>query len=165
MNTEINLAKGWTSHMGVLTKVLLASAGDVLEFGSGPCSTPLLHWLCKDMNRLLISYENNPKFYNLARQYQSRLHRIRFVTNYNEVDAKTHRGLVFVDHDPDRVTRGDTTLLFKNSADYIVMHDTEAEDNYGYKKVWPHFKYIYTWKECQPWVSVVSNFKNLSWLH
>lgn len=163
MVIEANLGKSLTTHIGVLTKVLQASTGDVLEFGLGLFSTPLLHWLCKDMNRQLISYENDPEFYNLARQYQSRLHRIRFVTNYNEVDTKTHRGLVFVDHQPD-YTRGDITLLFKDSADYIVMHDTDKEDAYDYKNVWSHFKHTYTWKDCRPWVSVVSNFKDLSWL-
>lgn len=164
MIIEANLSKRWSTHLGVLTKVLQASSGDVLEFGSGPFSTPLLHWLCKDMNRLLISYENNSEFYNFARQFQSRLHRIRFVTNYSEVDTKTHRGLVFIDRQPD-YTRGDIALLFKDSADYLVLHDIEVEKSYGYEKIWPHFKNAYTWKECRPWVSVVSNFKDLTWLH
>lgn len=158
-----NLSKEYTTHMGVLLKVLQMSQGDVVELGTGLFSTPLLHWVCKDMNRLLISYENNSDYYSIARQYQSRLHRIRFVTNYNEVDTKTHRGLVFIDHQPDE-TRGDITLLFKDSADYIVLHDTEDPETNNYTKAWPYFKYIYTWKECRPWVSVVSNFKDLATL-
>jgi hypothetical protein len=163
---ELHISKRWTTHIGVLTKVLLASSGDVIETGSGLFSTPLLHWLCKDMNRRLISYENRPEFYNFARQFQSRLHRIRFVANYNEININTHYGLVFIDNGDDQPNerRGNIALLFKDFADYIVMHDTE-QNTYDYKGVWSHFKYTYTWKGCLPWVSVVSNFKELSWLN
>ena len=158
---NIKFGKAYTTYMGVLIKVLITSRGDVLELGAGPISTPLLHWVCKDMNRSLTSFENDLEFFNLARQYQSNIHRIRFVTNWNEVDTKTHRGLVFIDHAPP-IRRSIDTIRFKDSADYIVIHDTDQEKHYGFDKVWPHFKYIYTWKESRPWVSVVSNFKDLS---
>jgi hypothetical protein len=158
---EVHLGKRWTTHIGVLTKVLQASTGDVIEFGSGPFSTPLLHWLCKDMNRLLISYENNPKFYTLAKQYRSNLNRIKFVTDWNQVDAKTHRGLVLIDHAPWEKQSIDI-IRFKDIADYIVIHGTHREEYYI--DIWEHFKYIYTWKGSSLWTSVVSNFKDLSWL-
>lgn len=161
MIIEANLRKDWTTHMGVLTKVVLASSGDVLEFGSGPFSTPLLHWLCKDMNRLLISYENDLNFFKFAEQFESRLHRIRFVKDWDNIDTITHRGVVFVDHHP--LERRETDAIrFKNSSDFVVIHDTEFEDTF--KNVWSNFKHINTWKECRPWVSVVSNFRNLSQL-
>lgn len=154
-----NLNKTLTTHMGVLLKVLLISDGDVVELGAGPASTPLLHWVCKDMNRRLITYENNPEFYNFARLYRSKLHRIILVKNWDEdLDTKTHRGVVFIDHDP-AIRRGTDVIRFKDSADFIVMHDTEEEKKNGYEKIWSSFKYSYTWKECRPWTSVVSNFK------
>jgi hypothetical protein len=156
---KANLNKAWTTHMGVLVRVLRASDGDVLEFGAGPMSTPLLHWVCKDMNRRLISYESDPDFYNFARQYRSRLHKIILVKNWDDVDAAINRGVVFIDHAPS--TRRETDVIrFKNTADYIVMHDTDAKEDYS--GVWPHFKHIYTWTKCRPWTSVVSNFKDLS---
>lgn len=156
-----DLRKSWTTHMGILVKVLLMSEGDVVELGAGPASTPLLHWICKDMNRRLISYENDPEFYNYARQFRSKLHRIVFVNDWDEVDNQTHRGVVFIDHGPfDR--RGTDAIRFKDCADYVVIHDTESGRNFI--EVQPHFKHIYTWKECRPWVSVVSNSKNLSGL-
>ena len=157
----IALGKSYTTYMGVLVKVLMMSQGDVLELGAGIYSTPLLHWVCKDMNRSLISFENDPEFFNLARQYQSNIHRIRLVTNWDDVDSKTHRGLVFIDHAPP-VRRSIDAIRFKDSADYIVLHDTDHPKHYGYDKIWPYFKYIYTWKESRPWVTVVSNFKDLS---
>lgn len=156
---RVELGKAWTTHMGILVKVLFTSDGDVVELGAGPNSTPLLHWVCKDMNRRLISYENNPEYYDYARQFRSGLHRIVFVKNWDEVDAATRSGVVFIDHAPSP-RRAVDAVRFKDSADYIVMHDTEAEKYY--REAWPHFKYIYTWKESRPWVSVVSNFKDLS---
>ena len=146
--------------MGVLVKVLYISEGDVVEIGSGPASTPLLHWVCKDLNRNLITYENNQDYYNYARQFQSRMHRIVLITDWDDVDFKTRCGVVFVDHAPSE-RRSIDIINFKNSAVYLVIHDTEKEKQYGYEKIWPHFKYVYTWKECRPWVSVVSNFKDL----
>lgn len=144
--------------MGILVKVLLLSQGDVVELGAGPFSTPLLHWVCKDMNRKLISYESNIDYYNYARQYRSRLHRIVLVNNWDEIDTKTHRGVVFIDHHPSP-RRGIEADRFKDSADYIVMHDTNYRPDY---KDAPRFKHIYTWKECRPWVTVASNLKDLS---
>lgn len=154
-----DLRKAWTTHMGVLVRVLLISEGDVVELGSGPASTPLLHWMCKDMNRRLITYENNLNFYQYARQYQSRLHRIGFINNWDEVDNKTHRGVVLIDHAPEE-RRGPDTIRFKDSADFIILHDSNIENDYA--EALPHFKYVYTWKACRPWTSVVSNFKDLS---
>lgn len=158
---KANLGKRYTTHMGILTKVLTISSGDVLELGTGPSSTPLLHWVCKDMRRSLISYENDPEFYNYARQYRSKLHRIVLVKDWDEIDTKTHRGLILIDHSPAE-RRSIDIIRFKDSADFIVIHDTDEEQHYGYQKTWPYFKYVYTWKECRPWVSVVSNYKDLS---
>lgn len=156
---NVDLKKAYTTHMGILVKVLSISEGDVIELGTGPFSTPLLHWICKDMGRKLISYETDPDYYNYARQYRSPLHRIRQVPNWDEVDATTHRGVVFIDHNPVE-RRAIDTIRFKDSADYILIHDT-SNVNY-FSSIWLHFKYSFTWKECHPWVSVVSNFKDLS---
>jgi len=165
--------KGYTTHNALLLKVLDASEGDVLELGGGVFSTPLLHWYCKNKGRNLITYDDHIDYYNFEKQFQSRHHRIRLVKSWDEVDTKKHRGLVFIDHGG-KVTRGDwrgirrgvDVIRFKDSADYIVMHDSEEKYNevYGYDKVWPYFKYRFDWKECSPETSVVSNFKDLSWL-
>jgi hypothetical protein len=155
------LTKPWTTHIGVLVKVLLMSSGDVVELGAGPFSTPLLHWVCRDMNRKLISYESDPEYYQFARRFRSRLHRTVLVKDWNEIDTKTHRGVIFIDNNPSS-RRSLDAVRFKDSADYIVIHDTNAVEDYS--NVWQNFKYMYTWKYSRPWVSVVSNFKNLSGL-
>lgn len=158
---NINQEKAWTTHIGILVKVLLISEGDVIELGAGPYSTPLLHWICKDMHRKLISYENNPEYNDYARQFRSYFHKVVFVKDWDEIDCATHRGVVLIDHDP-MTRRAVDAIRFKDSADFIVLHDTEKEGYYS--EVWPHFKYIYIWKASRPWVSVVSNFKDVNGL-
>ncbi len=58
---------------------------------------------------------------------------------------------------------GELSIRLKNSADYIILHDTEpdCEKEYGYDKVWEHFKYRKDWKLCRAWTTVVSNTKIL----
>lgn len=158
---DIKHTKGWTTHMPMLIKTVQMSKGDVIEVGGGIFSTPLLHWLCKILNRKLITYENEPTFYRLAHEFQSPSHRIRWIDNWDDMDFKTHRGVVFIDHHPSE-RRGIDVINYKDSADYIVMHDSEKPEKHSYDKVWEHFKYVYHWKDCKPWTSVVSNFKDLS---
>jgi len=164
------LPKGYSTHNALLLKILAVSEGDVLELGGGAFSTPLLHWYCKNQNRQLITYDDNEDYYLYEKQFQSKLHRIRLVKDWDEVDTKTHRGLVFIDHGGKTsagIRRGQDVIRFKDTADYIVMHDTEPKGwkGYGYDKTWEHFKYVYHWKECLPYTSVVSNFKDLLWLN
>ena len=149
--------------MPMLIKVVQMSEGPILEIGSGPFSTPLLHWLCHEKGRKLITYENVPDYFKFAKGFQSRNHRIRFVKDWEEMDIKAHWGVVLIDHEPAKRRHADI-LKLKDNADYIVIHDTEPEreNKYGYQNIWPLFKYRYDWKGCRPWTTVVSNFKNLS---
>lgn len=159
-----NMSKNYTTHIGMLVKVLLASEGTVIECGGGIFSTPLLHWICKFQRRKLITYEHHLAYYAFERQFQSHLHSIRFVKNWDEIDTDTHVGMVFIDHHPPE-RRMIETLRFKDSADFIVIHDTErVSREYNREEVFEQFKYRHDWKECRPWTSVFSNYKDLSFL-
>jgi len=150
--------------MTMLIKVLFASKGDVVECGGGVFSTPLLHWVCKFMDRELITYENDPAYFAFEHTFQSRQHRVRFIKDWDKIDTKTHRGVVFIDHHPPE-RRMIETMRFKDSADFIVIHDTERDSReYNKPEVFEQFKYHYDWKGCKPWTSVFSNFKDLSFL-
>ena len=163
--SKSNLSKNYTTHMGVLVKVLMASKGDVIECGGGIFSTPMLHWICKDMDRELTTYEHDPAYYNFERGFQSRQHRIRLVKNWDKISIPKHVGMVFIDHHPPE-RRMIELLRFKDSADYIVIHDTErVSREYNKPEVFAQFKYQYIYKGCKPWTSVVSNFKDLSFLN
>lgn len=157
-NPQIVTKKYWTTYMPMLIKAVSLTHKDVLEMGSGFFSTPLLHWICKYKNKL-YTYENNEFFYSFARQFQSSTHRIRFLENWDDLKIDRHWGVVFMDHQPDE-RRGKDAVRFKDNADYIVIHDT-GDDIFGDTAVWGHFKYRYDWKDCRPWTTVLSNFKEL----
>jgi hypothetical protein len=157
---KISLGKAISTHNPMLIKAIMISNGPVLEVGAGIYSTPLLHWLCQILGRNLVTYENVPDFYIFARKFMSSYHRVRYIKNWDEMDLKTHWGVVLIDHDPHSRRIIDLVNL-KDKADYIVVHDTDMEDEFHWEKAWPHFKYRYTWKDCRPWTTVVSNFKNL----
>ena len=142
MHISYNRAKEWSSHFTLLIKAILASKGPVVEVGAGFFSTPLLHWLCKSL--------------------QSPLHKIKFIENWDAMDFETRWGVVFIDHHPPE-RRGVDVINFKDTADYIVIHDTnDSENKYNYQMAWPHFKYRYDWVAYKPWASVVSNTVDVS---
>lgn len=155
--------KSWSTHMPMLIKTVQASEGEVLEVGGGVFSTPLLHWLCKVEGRKLTTYENDPITFEFVHAFQSHLHRTRFIKSWDKMDFKRHWGVVLIDHHPE-ARRTPDAIRFKDSADFIVLHDTEKPLKYGYDELWQHFKYVYHDKGCRPWTSVVSNTKDLSFL-
>lgn len=159
-----NLSKNYSTHITMLLKVLLNSDGLVIECGGGIFSTPLLHWVCKMMGRELITYEENGAYYAFERQFQSRLHRIRFVKNWDDIEVPERVGMVFIDHHPPE-RRMIETERFKDVADFIVIHDSERVSlEYNLPEVYAMFKYRYDWKDCKPWTSVLSNLHKLDFL-
>lgn len=152
-----NLSKNYTTHIGVLVKALDASRGTVIECGGGIFSTPLLHWLCKMQNRKLITYESHPDYYAFERQFQSPLHSIRLVEDWDKIEIPSKVGMVFIDHHPPE-RRMIELSRFKDSAEFIVVHDTERKSReYNREEVFAEFKYRYDWKDCRPWTSIFSN--------
>lgn len=163
---NINLEVVTSSHFPMLIKAVQMSKGTVVELGSGIFSTPLLHWLCFENKRKLITYENYSHYYDLAKKFESDNHHIRFIKDWDEVEPNEHFSVVLIDHTPKRPrTRGMDLIKFKDHADYIVVHDTgpKIEAKYGYEEAWPYFKYRYDWKKHPYWTTVVSNFKPLNW--
>jgi hypothetical protein len=154
-------SKEYTTHMPMLIKCVQATDGGVLELGSGLSSTPLLHWLCQEKARQLWTFEEEEDYYKFARKFQSKNHRIRLI-DFKDFNVKGHWSVALVDQSTKQ--RTPSILYLKDKVDYIVIHDTEGKEVYGYDEVWKHFKYVYHWKGCTPWTSVVSNFKDLSWL-
>ncbi|KKR28418.1 MAG: hypothetical protein UT61_C0050G0002 [Candidatus Woesebacteria bacterium GW2011_GWA1_39_8] len=161
MRIKYDQAKGWSSHFTLLIKAILASRGPVAEVGAGFFSTPLLHWMCKSLGRLLITYENEREFYKFAKNFQDKGHKVKFIENWDKMDFRSRWGVVFIDHHPPQ-RRGVDALNFQNVADYVVMHDTNPPDKYKWRKDLAKFKYQYDWTELMPWASVVSNFHDVT---
>lgn len=159
--------EAWSSHMAVLVKVLQHSEGPVLEIGMGLFSTPLLHWMCKDMGRKLVSYENEREYYEMDKDFNRGDHEVKFAKNWDDIDIEsTHWGMVFIDHAPAN-RRIKEAKRVANNADYIVCHDTQSKDDryYKYHWLWDKFKYIYHYEKGSPRTSVLSNIKDLSFLN
>ncbi|OGZ27064.1 MAG: hypothetical protein A2427_01040 [Candidatus Nealsonbacteria bacterium RIFOXYC1_FULL_40_7] len=150
------------SHIPLLVRLFDLSEGDVLEIGTGYFSTLLLHWLAHIYKRNVYSYENDPYWYKRALKANSKYHRVIMVNNWDDLPVDRHWGLVFVDHKPGE-RRSMEVKRFAKNADYILIHDTEPENEkeYHFSEIWPLFKYVYHQKKTLPWTSAVSNFKNL----
>jgi hypothetical protein len=78
------------------------------------------------------------------------------VSDWDDMDTKRSWGAVLIDH-THGPRRAVDVLRFKDTAEYIVLHDTER-GVCGYDTVWPHFKYRYNWEGYKRTAAVVSNF-------
>jgi len=158
----MRLNKSWTTHIPMILKYVQKSDKPVLELGAGLFSTPLLHWICKENGVNLRTYENVKEYFKFSKSFQSRKHRIRLISDWDEVENNdTFWSVVFIDHAPAERRHIDA-IRFANKADYVILHDSDTHrDIYQYDKVYPHFKYRYDWKECSPHTTVLSNFKEL----
>ena len=66
----------WQSHRPILEHYARKTDGPILELGIGDGSTPLLHEICKDKNRFLISVENDPAWRDKYAHYRCKNHAI-----------------------------------------------------------------------------------------
>lgn len=167
---HISLEMETSTHFPVLIKLVQMTEGPILELGSGMFSTPLLHWLCFEDERRLYTWERHLHYLDFAKKFRNPWHEVEHVPDVIEelvcTDAK-HFDIVFIDHSPKKPrTRGDDALLFKDVADYVVLHDAgvNGKQKYGYDQLYPHFKYRFDWTGCMPHTTVLSNFKDLSFL-
>lgn len=154
----------WCSHLPLLIKTMSVSTGPVLEMGMGPFSTPILHWLCFDQDRPLVSYDNSPEYFAENQKFATPNHQINLVSNWDEADIEhTHWGLVFIDHAPPERRHIDVARV-ANNADYIVIHDSQRhlDQYFHYKKIYGLFKYKYVYRKVKPHTTVLSNFKDLT---
>jgi len=153
------------SHIPILIKVLQLSEGPVLELGSGVFSTPILHWLCLEAKRLLMTYENDMEHFEMNKVFETNEHQIKFVNNWDDAKIEdTHWGVVFVDHGPGERRVVEIARLAQK-ADYIIVHDTEPDHDSQYSYIdhaFPLFKYRYNYKRRRPYTTVLSNFKDLT---
>lgn len=147
------------SHIPVLVKAITQTHGAVLELGMGWNSTPLLHWLCTDQNRPLVSHETDPKWASNFTDYKSDLHSILVTPREPMVDFTDRKwGVVLVDGRPAK-DRHKYAIQLANFADIVIVHDAEEEINrfYRYDRVWPHFRYKVAYTRFKPHTVALSN--------
>lgn len=154
-----------STHFPMLIKTVQKTTGTILEMGSGIFSTPLLHWLCFDQKRGLITVENYVHYLDFAKKFETDWHKIEFLKPQEQYQPKGEYSVVFIDHSPKKPrTRGDDALLFKDCAQYIVLHDAgeDGHKKYGYDQLYSQFKYRKDWNGTWPSTTVLSNFHDLS---
>ena len=152
----------YCSHFPVLVKVLSVTKGTVLEVGMGPFSTPIMHWLCFDQGRKLISLDSNEEFIQLNRRFASEKHEIHLIKNWDDFDFNRKWDVVFVDNE--RKMRASVIKKIANNTNYVIIHDSEEYDYYHIDEIFPLFKYRYDYSKAVPNTTVLSNKKDLLWL-
>ena len=157
---------GWSSHKPIMFSALETTKGPILELGVGFGSTKALHEYSSKNKRELYSLDNNKEWLNEYNYYNSDLHKLHYIENWdneNIVDSQFW-SVVLVDHAPGERRIVETKRL-ANKAEILILHDTEPEHRYGYlwDQIWDSFKYIkhYDWhKTC--WATAVSNYRDVN---
>lgn len=150
------------THLPVLIKIINLTNGPVLELGMGIFSTPYLHFACYPKRRL-VSFENNPEFAEWIAGFKASFHETYFVNDWNAIDLSGHWSVVLVDHSPAE-RRVEEIKKLANSADYLVVHDTNPRQSHKYKyhEIYPLFKFRKDFNAEKPYTAVLSNFYDLS---
>ena len=151
------------SHLPVLLKLLPMTIGPILEIGSGYNSTPVLYWACFPSKRRLVTYENNPQFFEFANSYQADFHDIRCVENLNDLELCEPWSIAFLDSDPHDTRVHAVPLL--HHAEYVVVHDTDQHRGQRgtiFDGVFQEFKYQFRYEAAWPQTSVLSNVHDVS---
>lgn len=156
---------GHSTHIPVLLKVLAKTSGSVLELGVGGYSTVLMHYMCLNANRLLVSYDNDMKYIGWVKDYTSDTHKIQYIADWDEADILKPWSVAFIDHKPGP-RRGYDAGRLADYAEYVICHDSEESQDrlYEYRKIYDKFKYRWEYRRLFPPTMVFSNFHTLEWL-
>ena len=153
----MRLKRSFGSHLPVLIRVMQATTGPVVEIGGGFFSTPVLHWMCCDQGRMLVTYDNDPATIELICRFRTRFHAIHLVSDWDTIDLSTWWSVALIDHRPSKRRWRD--VLRVKYADYIVVHDTQDQvrNHYGYDNLSGKFRYEYRYARAKPQTTVYSN--------
>lgn len=153
------------SYYPLLYKALQMTKGDILEFGTGHGSTPLLHeWLQANKGRMLYSFDEKPEWLDKFTHMECSRHRFKLITDWDYVyDNHKDAEVIFIDHAPGE-RRKDDIFKFKDTKGIIVCHDTEPAADHGYqmRQHFHLFKYVVEVKTDGAWASAMSNEYNIT---
>ena len=154
----------WGSHQPVLIHALnTIVVGNVLEFGMGYNSTPIMHLICEKQNRKLLSMDSSEEWFNKFIQYKNDNHEM-FVFTTDKILNKEYDffnkkySIVFVDAAPAWI-RQKFIQLIKENTDYIIVHDTEDKINYFYD--FSSFKHVFCFNKVSVFTSILSNLDDI----
>ena len=146
------------THLPYLLEAARRTTGPILELGMGVNSTLQLRHF---RGRGLYSFDNNAEWASQYFQYRDSLHRIAVVSDWSTVPYEMLPwGLVLVDQSPG-AERGKCLERLRFVADVLVCHDSE-DPCYGYEEAFKGYRYVRTYKDLDPWTSIVSNYVDVS---
>jgi hypothetical protein len=135
---------GYYTHQPVLYEMAMRTNGPIIEFGCGHGSTDLLHEICKQNKRLLISIEDDLEWlFTFQKKYKddSAWHKFIFIPGKpsKESDDPQHWidflkksdlfnvlyfDVCFIDQHP-WASRTATLKFMKDKAKFVVLHDCD----------------------------------------
>ena len=145
------------SHLPMLMKAVAETTGPILELGCGLYSTTPLHWACWLPKRKLVTYENNPAFFDFLKAYETDYHEVHCIDDWDSIDLSGPWSVAFIDHEPP--FRRGIELGRLTHAGYVVCHDSEGRNDrkYGLSKSAGLFRYSFEYKDAFPHTSIFSN--------
>ena len=150
---------GDLAYYPLLFKALESTDGEVLEFGMGHGSTPLLNEYATKSERTLKSFDYNEewrvKFDNLLNEY----HQSDLVKDWKMVYASIKdASVIFIDQSPGE-ERKETIQNYKDTTGILVIHDTEptGAGDYQMRQYFNLFKYKVEVKTEGAWATALSN--------
>lgn len=152
----------WGTHIPILAACVTATNGPVIELGCGLYSTPLLHALCVQKGRRLVSMDLDGKWLSrFATVLRGPLHEFHHVQDWDRLPTGIW-SVALVDQTPPSA-RAPSIRLIKGKCDLIVCHDSEHR-LYGYEAALADFKNRVEWRRYAPWTTVVSDTMDLGFL-
>lgn len=155
----MNYHPKYSSYVPMLLMALDRVGGDVLEMGTGIVSTHLLHWICFEQGRQLYSYENDMRFYEIAKKCEADFHRVHYAPDWDATDIERPWGVVLLDHAP-AIRRKEEARRLARHAQVILLHDSQgrSDRHYHYQEILPLFRYRLGYGKALPQTMAVSNF-------
>jgi len=160
----------YSSHQPVLIHMLnTITEGDVLEFGMGHHSTPIMHIICTMQDRSLLSIDTDKIWFRKFTRYIYGKHTAMHINKnvllepYHEF-YKGKYSIIFVDGAPAEIRQPFIDEV-QNITDYLIVHDSESipngvDDAYHYN--FSMFKHVLHFKGgLAPGTSVLSNLDKI----
>lgn len=166
INNRTIASAAYGTHLAPLIAAVLATNGDIVEFGMGDFSTPVLHEIIRYQNRIgihcrnLISYEENEDWIKNFEDLRCDFHTLQLVENWNMVEIDLP-SVIFIDHAP-ASRRIIDIEKYADSAEIIVVHDTDKKTYYNYDKVFPKFRYQTTYMRYKKSTTLLSNIIDIT---
>lgn len=152
----------YATHLPLLVACVQHTQGPVLELGLGTFSTPVLHALCAEHQRVLYSLESDPLWLREFEHFATPWHKLVLVEDWAKTLIEQPWDVALVDQAPP-IQRVQDVARLRSFAKFIVVHDTENRC-YQYEPLLTTFKHRVEWQRYSPWTSVVSDLEPLAWL-